>query len=253
VASPDAERFVRLFAADGAGRAPSDIAVRIRRAIASGDLAPGDRLPNERDLGGLFHVSRATLREALRLLEADGFVEVRRGVTGGAFVCLPTGDRAGSALGALIRFHQATAEHFAEFRLTFEPETARLAARRATPEQVAKLTETVARIGAASHPDVPWERFMDLDIAFHEQVAEASGNPIRLAVMLGVQAAFRESSLSIMSQDGPAWRTEQCRQLLAVADAIRQHKPRLAHHHMQRHLVSNTAVAAEMLSHPAPS
>jgi GntR family transcriptional regulator, transcriptional repressor for pyruvate dehydrogenase complex len=247
----DSERFVRLFADDAAARTPHAIAMRIQQAILVGDLKVGERLPNERDLGGLFGVSRATLREALRLLGAEGLIEVRRGVTGGAFVCVPRSDRVGSALSALIRFHQATPEHFAEFRLTFEPETARLAAERATAEHVARLMGTVARIGAAARPDLPWEEFMDLDIAFHEQVAEASLNPIRVAVMLGLHGAFRQSSLTVGSHDTPAWRTEQCGQLLEVAEAIRLHRPRLAYRHMHRHLISNTAQAAEILAAPA--
>lgn len=247
MSSPDVDRFARLFSDASAERTPNAIALRIQQAIVMGDLKVGERLPNERDLGSLFGVSRATLREALRLLEAEGLVEVRRGVTGGAFVQVPRSDRVGSALSALIRFHQATPEHFAEFRLTFEPQTARMAAERATPEHSARLMEIVARIGAAARPEVAWEEFMDLDIAFHEQVAEASMNPIRVAVMLGLHGAFRQSSISVGTHDTASWRTEQCGQLLDVAEAIRLHRPRLAYRHMQRHIVSNTAIAAEML------
>ncbi len=245
---PDTDRFARLFTDAEAERTPSAIAMRIQHAIVVGELRVGERLPNERDLGGLFGVSRATLREGLRLLEAEGLIEVRRGVTGGAFVCVPRSDRVGSALAALIRFHQATPDDFAEFRLSFEPNTARLAAARATSEQIGRLMETVARIGAAARPSVPWEDFMELDIAFHEQVAEASGNPIRVAVMLGLHGAFRQSSLTVGGHDTPAWRTGQCGELLEVAEAIGQHHQRQAYRSMKRHLLSNTAIAADLLT-----
>lgn len=248
--SDDLERFARLFVDASEGRNPSGIAIRIQQVIAAGDVQVGERLPNERDLGHLFGVSRATMREALRILEAEGLVEVRRGVTGGAFVSRPGGDRAGSALAALIRFGQATPEHFAEFRLHFEAETARLAALRAPSEQAALLLETAAQVGLAAQSDVSWEEFMDRDIAFHEQVAEASMNPIRMAVMLGVHAAFRQSSLRLSATDTPQWRAAQAAQLLEIARAIRMHKPQLAERLMQEHLTINTAVAAEMLSAP---
>src|SRR3954471_9329941 len=59
---------------------------QIRDAISSGGILPGERLPSERDLGVAFGVSRTTLREALRALEAQGVIEIRTGSRGGAFV-----------------------------------------------------------------------------------------------------------------------------------------------------------------------
>jgi GntR family transcriptional repressor for pyruvate dehydrogenase complex len=246
------DRLAALFGTVPAGRGSNAIARRIERAILSGELAVGERLPNERDLGRLFGVSRATLREALRILEADGLLEVRRGVTGGAFVSVPRTERAASALAALIRFRQATPAHFSEFRLAFEAENARLAAERATPEQVAAIAEAAAAVAACAHPDAAWEEFMDRDIDFHERVAEATANPIRVAVMLGVHGAFRQSSRAVGRLDTPAWRREQAAQLQEVARAIRLRRPRSAQRHMQRHILSNTAVAEAMWTRPSP-
>jgi len=245
----DENFFLTLFGDPKPHRSPSAIALQISEAIAAGRLTLGQRLPNERDLGKIFGVSRATLREALRFLEADGLIEIRRGVTGGAYVSAPDIHRAASALTALVRFHQATPEHFAEFRLTFEAQNARLAAQRASSEQIATLLELAARVGVSARPEVPWEEFMDLDIAFHETVAEATANPIRLAVMLGVRNAFRQSSLDISRYDTPTWRTDQATELLDIAHAIRHRKATLAYDLMQHHLNANTAVAKAILSH----
>jgi DNA-binding FadR family transcriptional regulator len=81
-------------------RRATDIANEVRAGVAGGWLTAGERLGGEPDLTKSFRASRATVREALRILEADGYVTVRRGPGGGVFVQRPTrGDLAG-ALGA---------------------------------------------------------------------------------------------------------------------------------------------------------
>jgi GntR family transcriptional repressor for pyruvate dehydrogenase complex len=231
----------------------SEIALEIQRAIYDGKLAVGQRLPNERELGREFGVSRSTLREAIRLLEAQGVVEVRRGVTGGTYVIEPGADRVGFGLAALIRFGQATTQDFAEFRRAFEPETARLAALRITAEQRGRILAVVEALRDATDPRWPWERFMELDIALHEEIANASHNPIRVAVMLGVHEAFRQTSMAISRFDNPAWRAEQFRQLELLADAIVSRKAALAKRLMMQHVDGNVALAAELLDPSAAS
>jgi GntR family transcriptional repressor for pyruvate dehydrogenase complex len=243
--------FVELFQKPNLGRSSTAIALGLSESIINGRLKVGQKLPNERELGRLLGVSRTTLREALRMLEADGLIQIKRGVTGGAYVSAPSTNRAGAALASLIRFHQATPEHFAEFRLTFEAENARLAALRAQDHEIATLMEIAARIGLTARPDVPWDDFVDLDITFHETVAEATANPIRYAVMLGVREAFRQFSLDIGRHDTPAWRQEQAAQLLAIAQAIRHRKPKMAERLMAQHLRANTQAGKDTWAHPA--
>jgi GntR family transcriptional repressor for pyruvate dehydrogenase complex len=217
--------------------------------VLLGQLQVGERLPNERDLGRLFGVSRSTLREAIRILEAEGIVEVRRGTTGGTFVARPKPSRVGFLLAALIRFHEATPSDFAEFRLTFEAETAYLAAKRATPEDVARLlaiAEKARRV--AEDLEQPWENFIDLDISFHEELAAASKNPIRVAIMLGVHEAFRQSSLSLGTRGTREWRISQAEGLMAIARAIKAKKPRIAKKLMREHVLQNRKLAAEILT-----
>jgi DNA-binding FadR family transcriptional regulator len=74
-------------------RSFDDVVEQVRRSIVDGDIEAGDRLPSERDLAEQFGVSRATLREALRALEALGLLEIRRGAQGGAFAVDATSDR----------------------------------------------------------------------------------------------------------------------------------------------------------------
>src|SRR4051812_49660109 len=80
---------------------------QIRDAISSGGIQPGERLPSERDLGVAFGVSRTTLREALRALEAQGVIEIRTGSRGGAFVAESGSDLLAGAVRWLLRFPSA--------------------------------------------------------------------------------------------------------------------------------------------------
>jgi DNA-binding FadR family transcriptional regulator len=115
--------------------APEQIADRLATAIALGEFVPGQRLPAERDLAAQLGVSRATVREALQRLSTGGYLEIRRGRLGGAFV--RDGWRPDSA--AVIRRtlvdHWDRFESLLDFRTLVEPLIARTAAERADPRR----------------------------------------------------------------------------------------------------------------------
>ncbi|NMP21415.1 FadR/GntR family transcriptional regulator [Sulfobacillus harzensis] len=230
-----------LFREIRSTRGFEEIAMQIQTAVFSGKLKVGDRLPNERDLGEIFGVSRATLREALRLLEALGVVEVRRGAQGGTFIVEPGPERAGLLLGAFIHFRHATSEDLNEFRGTFEAETASWAARRATREEsqgLYELLEELRRVG----PTGTWDAFVDLDLKIHFKIAEISKNQIRIAIMQGIHEVFRRSSLAIARNDSPGWRDQQEKEIGEVIQAIAEHRHDDARQLMQHHVLSNIAV-----------
>ncbi len=229
-------------------RGSDRVAQQIQDAVATGALTVGERLPNERELARLFGVSRATIREAVRRLEAEGMVQVRRGVTGGTFVSQPDPGRLGLALLALIRFGEATAQDFTEFRAGFEPETAWWAAKRASAKERARLSALAAELGGrAAIPGLSWPEFAAGDIQFHEALAAASQNPIRVAVMLAVHEAFRQSSASIVHQDSSDWRMGQAQQLLAVATAVAAGDADEARRAMASHVEVNAAAVQAMM------
>lgn len=237
-----------LFTAVAPGRSSDHIAEQISQAVYSGQLSVGDKLPNERELGQLFGVSRSTLREAIRILEAEGMVAVQRGTTGGTFVSAPEASKAGFGLAALIRFHEATPEDFAEIRYSFESESAGLAARRATDQQIAELGEIVeAAAAVARDSESDWAQFVDWDLAFHQKLAEATGNSIRVAIMLAVHHAFRQTSLALSRHDAE-WRQEQAEQLRAICDAVRNRQAPLARKLMRAHVLANLSVSAPGIS-----
>ena len=143
---------------------------RLKRAIHLGDYLPGDRLPSERDLAHQLAVSRVTLREAIKSLEAKGYVATKRGATGGLTVTTlrrPT-ERFRRAIGTDLRYVD---ELFA-FRFAVEGGAARLAAARRAPEDVVRIAETVERLTDG----IAIDQFRKADSDFHRAVASASGN-----------------------------------------------------------------------------
>jgi GntR family transcriptional repressor for pyruvate dehydrogenase complex len=117
------------------------VAGEIRRRIISGDVNAGDPLPNEAELTALFGVSRPTLREALRLLESDGLIEVKRGVRGGPRVRVPDVGVTARHAALLLQMRGTTLEDLIGARLIVEPAAVRELARRASKADVKALRE----------------------------------------------------------------------------------------------------------------
>lgn len=171
-------------------RSLDDVFLQLRDAILSGEVAEGTRLPNERDLAERFEVGRPTVREALRSLEALGMVEIRAGRTGGAFAVRPSEATLGSALATLVGLRGASAQELAEFRLSFEADTAWWAARRAEASDIAVLEGLVAetrRLAAGRRDD--WTPLTDADARWHEALARATKNRLRIGIALGLHDA----------------------------------------------------------------
>jgi GntR family transcriptional regulator, transcriptional repressor for pyruvate dehydrogenase complex len=218
-------------------RSSDEVVDQIRGAILAGQLKTGDRLPNERDLCVVFGVSRATLREGLRTLEALGAIEIRPGAAGGSFATEPQGDQVGVALEALLRFRHVTAQELFEFRTSFEGETAQWAAMRATADDVKGLDEIVKQfVELAQHDELPWRALVAVDLAFHEAIAHAAQNQVRVAIMLGIHRALDRASNSIVHHMTPAARRAIGKELGDIVDAIRQHDGPLAKKRMRRHV-----------------
>ena len=110
------------------------VADRLVTAIALGEFVPGQRLPSERELASTLEVSRTTIREAIQRLAALGFVEVRRGRTGGAYVLEGMGPGATEMIRRTLLPEWHNLEDLFDFRQLIEPLIARAAADRRTPK-----------------------------------------------------------------------------------------------------------------------
>ena len=142
----------------------------IRRAIHIGTFVAGDKLPPERELAKQINVSRTTVREAIRVLEGEGYLETRRGATGGVLV-LDRG-QAEERLAPLIRARLGELEQIIDFRMAVECRAARLAAARRDDGDLERLSSAFRTM------EEGWEtrRFRAADSAFHLGIAEAARN-----------------------------------------------------------------------------
>ena len=144
---------------------------RLRRAIHLGDFLPGDRLPAERDIATRLEVSRESVREAIRVLEAEGYVASRRGATGGHAVTALSEPVARNMARLRPDFKQIV--QLMEFRHATECLAARLAAERRSADDLECLARAVEALKTAG--EIP--RFRKADANFHLAVAVAARNP----------------------------------------------------------------------------
>ena len=196
----------------------------LKRQIQLGMLLPEERLPAERKLAEQINISRVTLREALRVLEAEGYVKIKRGATGGAFVAPegPLRDMASRRLGSdpvgLLRIF--------EYRSTVEPLAARLASMRRTPGDLRQLDQAVGEISKAATPG----ELRRGEAAFHLAVAQASANSYILSSVEDALAAL----FMPLPEGAVADRVAQSGLLRAnVVQAIRDRAEALAEQRMQ--------------------
>ena len=235
------------------------IADQLKTLIDNKEFPPGSRLPSERELASQLQVSRASVREALIALEVIGLVDVKVG--NGVIVCdssagrLPPSQEPVMALAGRNQWADVDDELNIELDFTaelppfsllqtrrlIEPETAALAARHASDEQLAAIRQAYEqncrdnRQGSATHPG---------DRLFHIRIAEASSNPTYafiIAHLLGLRygTMFRSLQLHYTTQDMPH-RSEV--EHLAVLNAIEARDARGAKKAMKEHLDAVIAI-----------
>jgi GntR family transcriptional regulator, transcriptional repressor for pyruvate dehydrogenase complex len=166
-----------MFNAVRFNKASQQIISQIRGLILEGKLSPGDRLPSESALTDQFQVSKQTLREALRALEYMGLLEIRKGVTGGAYVVEVDPGVAKEILTNFLYFKNLTIRNLSEIRKIIEPYAAQVAARRMEDKDVDRL----AALLEASKKEPAEEYSTDMsvvDLDFHRVIAKSTDNPI---------------------------------------------------------------------------
>lgn len=167
--------------AKGEGRISDRVADRLLARIASGEWAPGRRLPGERQMAEEMGVSRVSVRAALQSLKTQGFIAA---VQGGGTRVISNAQCMDPALAELVRVSQDNLADLAEIRGILEVWAVRRAAESATDEHIAELAEimeaTEADINRGKHKT-------ENDIRFHLAIAKASGSGIYMHLM----AAFR--------------------------------------------------------------
>ena len=181
-----------LFRAAKQNRIFQDVVEQIQEAIIQGHLKVGDRLPAERELKEMLQTSRSTLREALRVLEQKGLIEIKLGMGGGPVVKAVSPDLVTESLDLLIRSHQVSLRHIAEFRERVEGDVVTLATERMTAadrEELHRLLD-IAR-ACVSRGDEAVPDFLTADKNLHLFFARMTGNPIYISILKTIHENIR--------------------------------------------------------------
>jgi GntR family transcriptional regulator, transcriptional repressor for pyruvate dehydrogenase complex len=200
-------------------KASDVLADQLRAQILGEGLRPGDRLPSELQLIEESKFSRSTVREALRLLETQGLIEIRRGSKGGISVAHPDVTQLGTSLALLLTLSQAPLRQLIEFRKVVEPDAAAKAAVRISDGDREELIESIAGMGIAE---------------FHGQIGIWSGNEMYRVVLAAVHSLVsRHVGEDDLTDDelNATWDVHR-----RIAQAIADRNPDLASRLMFRHL-----------------
>jgi DNA-binding FadR family transcriptional regulator len=171
-----------------------NIVEQIEEAIVNGEIKPDERLPAERELCEQFRASRGTLREALRILEQKGLIEIRLGAGGGAFVRERHSELISENLGQLLRSDEATPAQLLQFMESIEAAVAVHAAKRAGTEDVRRLKELA--LTAQQHRDngeEGWEEFEQTDAAVQTELYNMADNPVYGFVLQAVRTTLEHN------------------------------------------------------------
>lgn len=221
-----------MFAKASTRRAFEDVVEQITQAIVAGRLKPGDRLPPQRELKELFQVSRATVMEALRVLERAGLISIKTGTTGGTFVSQANSDAVSDSLLLLLHLEAVSLEELGEFRERVEGGTAYWAALRSDDEQIASLKARYDSLCAMAAARAPWAEFLALDFHIHQLVAEYSQNRPAVATMKAITRAMKEAYTYISH----GLYDKVLADIGGIVEAVALRQPDLAEQRMKKHI-----------------
>lgn len=216
-------------------KASDILASDLRERILTGEFTVGNPLPTERDMVQQTSMSRATVREALRILEVQGLIAVRTGRSGGAFVTRPDRSAVSNSVDLLIRGRQIKMADLLETREAIEPQCAALAARHRTDADLARLDELNETIEAAATSSL--DEFLRANVNWHLAVAAASQNELLAGLMNGLSEAIYQGTNNegFVSDDV---RSTAVRAHTSITRAIRDSDDAAATRRMERHVHS---------------
>lgn len=211
-----------------------EIVDQIKELISRGDLGPGQRIPSERELATLLGVSRPSVREAIMVLEAMGFLEARQG--GGTYVRSLADATMADPLASMVERRDPRMLHaLTEVRIGLETWSAYLAAKRADQAQIDRLRELYNMMLEQAQTG-GWDP--EVDFQFHLTITAATHNTLQVHVLNTIQNLFQTT---IMVALGEFYRKEGYIEILlrhhgGILEAIENRQPELARERMMEHL-----------------
>jgi len=213
-------------------KASDVLAEDLRERILRGEFPEGTALPPERALMAQTGMSRQTIREGLRLLEAQGLLAIRTGRAGGAFVQRPDERSVANSVSLLIRGRKIRIPALLETREAIEPYCAQLAATYRTDDDIKSLeraNDAIAVEGASL------TAFLQANVDWHVAVAVASHNELLTGFMTALSRAIYASTNTQGFVDAEV-RRAAIHAHRTITDAIRDSDPEAAVRRMRRHV-----------------
>lgn len=224
-----------MFAPVRTRRAFESVCDQIREQVAAGELAPGDRLPGERELAEQFAVSRNAVREALRSLEMAGVVECTTGVHGGYFIRRGSPDGITQAVRDMLVLGRISVDKLTEARVMITALAIRLACERATPEDFDAIEADIERTAAMTRQGDLSRRALAVT-EFHRLLARATHNEVFVMLI----DALSEIVRSLLLQVDPTPHADVLKVRRAVLRHMRAGNAERAIAIMSRHLKALT-------------
>ncbi len=234
------EEKLKLFKPVKKTKIYEEIVAKVKDMIQEGRLKSGEKLPGERELAEVFHVSRSSVREALRSLESHGFLESRQG--DGTYIARQPVESLVNPLAAVILSEKDGQMELFEMRRMVEPHVAYLAAERATPEEIEMMEEALE---LQAEEIAKGETGTEIDKTFHYLMAKATKNKVFIRIADSIMDLLAESRDKYLQVEGrPQKSILRHRQLL---EAIKAGDQELAAKIMREHLtdIENSLFAAQ--------
>lgn len=211
----------------------------MREKIVSGDWKAGSRLPTLVQLAKEFEVGVSTVREALRILENQRWISIEqgRGIYVNSNPSLADDPAAG-----MRELEGSSVLMLLEARLIVEPELARFAAERGTPNQIKRIREAAKKMASQIEAG---QDFFDADLSFHESVSEAANNPMLKKMMEAILELFFESWRKTRQLPGMDDKSKSYHDL--ISRAIEERQPEQASTLMRSHIIDMIVAMKEMM------
>ena len=229
-------------------RSSETLAERLRRDILRGQFLRGEQLPTERELASESRLGRGSIREALRILEAQGLVQTHAGRHGGSVVSRPSDQLVARQIDSYAKTRGLPLQALVDARAAIEPMVAQLAAMHRTEDDLAALRRVADRLDDAVEADV--RRFLKENVKWHHALAAASHNDLLRAFATSISKLMYEASRirNFASADVRIVVSKSHRRVLA---AIEQRDPDAARRRTERDIQSYARYLAAALKSSA--
>jgi GntR family transcriptional repressor for pyruvate dehydrogenase complex len=199
--------------------------------IQSGELNVGDRLPGQRELAEQLNIGRSTVGEAIRSLEALGYLETRVGL--GTYVVSAAPDQIENSLSAWLEANKDQVIKVFEVREALESKASELAALNARPEDIRMLEETLLQMHSAIEQN-DHSRVTEMDKRFHDVIASSAANSLLFQMIDDICSVLSADRSAVLAMPGRA--TRSLNEHRAVVQAIKSSNPQAAKNAMTRHI-----------------